>query len=475
MSLTADTDDSKLGLGLRHASGRVSKTKRRLRPWLKTLIDSEEIPGLCWLDKEHAKFKIPWKHGGKQDWSPESGRIFMEWAKNTGKYREGIDTPRYARWKTRLRCAFNKASDIIEVSSERQTLDPEPYRVYQFTAVTDVHAGRSSRSRQLSSLSSSSLCDVSTTPRPEMSSDNATTLPAVLAEYDVDRSASDEELCLLKLITATGPTFRQQQQTADDEYVATEPDQNVLLLPTVTDSGSLALTLTSSQLVHTSLPRTQRRDVEVRVYYCGQTVVSRLAGPVCHLQFTRVSADDDQRMPDDIRALLVNSELVELPSFDSHVTECLHDEKVGSQLLSSALCHAVYVYATDDGDLHAYRLCRCAVYHASALMTSGQPVKVPLQGHSLTKIFSYADSFMPALSKYISGDSARPDAHVHLLCGQAASVDQMDNSILVRASVLSQRAVYDLHAADTTLAKLQNGDEIPCIVDQSCSTSDLRR
>jgi len=59
----------------------------------------------------------------------------QEWAKNTGKYREGVDTPRYARWKTRLRCAFNKASDIAEVVSERQTLDPEPYRVYQFTAV----------------------------------------------------------------------------------------------------------------------------------------------------------------------------------------------------------------------------------------------------------------------------------------------------------------------------------------------------
>jgi len=85
-------------------------------------------------------------------------------------------------------------------------------------------------------------------------------------------------------------------------------------------------------------------------------------------------------------------------------------------------------------------------------MTSGQPVKVPLQGRSLTKIFSYADSFMPALSKYMSGDSARPDAHVHLLCGQAVSVDQMDNSVLVRVSVLSQRALYDLRAADTTVS-----------------------
>jgi len=59
----------------------------------------------------------------------------QEWAKNTGKYREGVDTPRYARWKTRLRCAFNKAPDIVELSSERQPLEPEPYRVYQFRPV----------------------------------------------------------------------------------------------------------------------------------------------------------------------------------------------------------------------------------------------------------------------------------------------------------------------------------------------------
>jgi len=64
---------------------------------------------------------------------------------------------------------------------------------------------------------------------------------------------------------------------------------------------------------------------------------------------------------------LVNSELVELPSFDGQVTECLHDEKVGSQLLSSALCHAIYVYADDDGDLHAYRLCRSVRSHSRSL------------------------------------------------------------------------------------------------------------
>lgn len=181
-----------------------------------------------------------------------------------------------------------------------------------------------------------------------------------------------------------------------------DDDDEVLLLPRLTDDGSPALALTSPHLVHTSLPLIHS-GMEVTVYYCGQTVVSRLTGRICQLQFSRASADDVhvQCLPDDLHALLVNSELVELPPLDSHVTQSVHDEKVISQLLSTALCHAIYLYMTDHGDLFAYRLCRCAVYHVSSLMTAGQPVKVPLQGRSLTKVFSYADSFMPALSKYM--------------------------------------------------------------------------
>jgi len=85
-------------------------------------------------------------------------------------------------------------------------------------------------------------------------------------------------------------------------------------------------------------------------------------------------------------------------------------------------------------------------------MTSGQPVKVPLDGSSLTKVFSYVDSFMPALSKYMSGDGGRPEPHVHLLCGQAVSVDKIGSSVLVRVTVASQRALDDLHAADTAVS-----------------------
>jgi len=56
----------------------------------------------------------------------------QEWAKQTGRYREGIDDEDYPTWKTRLRCALNKAPDIEEVFARRNTDSSDPYRVYRF-------------------------------------------------------------------------------------------------------------------------------------------------------------------------------------------------------------------------------------------------------------------------------------------------------------------------------------------------------
>ena len=56
--------------------------------------------------------------------------LCQEWARHTGRFREGIDEPDYVKWKTRLRCAFNKAPDIEEVKEESQLEGPDPFRVY---------------------------------------------------------------------------------------------------------------------------------------------------------------------------------------------------------------------------------------------------------------------------------------------------------------------------------------------------------
>ena len=62
--------------------------------------------------------------------------MLQEWAIFTGKYREGIDEPDYAIWKTRLRCAFNKAPDIQEIKELTDLDAVHPFRVYKFLPKT---------------------------------------------------------------------------------------------------------------------------------------------------------------------------------------------------------------------------------------------------------------------------------------------------------------------------------------------------
>ena len=55
----------------------------------------------------------------------------QEWARFTGKFVEGRDKPDFKMFKTRLRCAFNKAPDIEEVPELRKYKGISPYRVYR--------------------------------------------------------------------------------------------------------------------------------------------------------------------------------------------------------------------------------------------------------------------------------------------------------------------------------------------------------
>ena len=47
---------------------------------------SAAVPGLKWLNEEKNIFRMPWKHAGRQDYNLEDSKIFMEWAKHSGKF-----------------------------------------------------------------------------------------------------------------------------------------------------------------------------------------------------------------------------------------------------------------------------------------------------------------------------------------------------------------------------------------------------
>lgn len=52
---------------------------------------------------------------------------------HTGRYRgEGVDEKEMVTWKTRLRCALNKASDIQKIKDNGGENDNDPHKVFMF-------------------------------------------------------------------------------------------------------------------------------------------------------------------------------------------------------------------------------------------------------------------------------------------------------------------------------------------------------
>jgi len=65
-------------------------SRQRLRPWLEAQLNSGLIPGLEWLNAEMTKFKISWRHAGKQGWNPACGQIFEVRIMNVQKIHEKL-------------------------------------------------------------------------------------------------------------------------------------------------------------------------------------------------------------------------------------------------------------------------------------------------------------------------------------------------------------------------------------------------
>ncbi|KAJ1137123.1 hypothetical protein NDU88_003536 [Pleurodeles waltl] len=131
----------------RMAAGCVRST-RKLKQWMIEQVDSGKYPGLAWDDPDHTCFRIPWKHGGKQDFrQDEDAAIFKAWAIFKNKYKEG-DKMEAAISKTRLRCALNKSPEFAEVPERSQLDISEPYKVYRLVPPGEQSAKEASSSRK---------------------------------------------------------------------------------------------------------------------------------------------------------------------------------------------------------------------------------------------------------------------------------------------------------------------------------------
>ncbi|XP_029297382.1 interferon regulatory factor 2 [Cottoperca gobio] len=112
--------------------------RMRMRPWLEEQIDSCQIPGLRWVNKEKRIFQIPWMHAARHGWDLEKDApLFMRWAIHTGKFQLGTDRPDPKTWKANFRCAMNSLPDIEEVKDKSIKKGTNAFRVYKMLSSSE--------------------------------------------------------------------------------------------------------------------------------------------------------------------------------------------------------------------------------------------------------------------------------------------------------------------------------------------------
>ena len=111
-------------------SKRSGKKRLRFRDWLLDQLDTKEIEGVQWIDRERGLFKIPWVHGSHQNWNITDAEIFRQWAIYSGTYKPSRDVADPRKWKTNFRCTLNALPDFEEVRNEGSSRGPRRFKIY---------------------------------------------------------------------------------------------------------------------------------------------------------------------------------------------------------------------------------------------------------------------------------------------------------------------------------------------------------
>nr|XP_033816111.1 interferon regulatory factor 3 [Geotrypetes seraphini]XP_033816112.1 interferon regulatory factor 3 [Geotrypetes seraphini] len=114
----------------------MSSQKPRILPWLIKQINSQNFPGLCWINPEQTEFRVPWKHGLRHDCSEEDIQIFKAWAIASGAFNPRTDHPKPSDWKRNFRSALNRKTSI-QVKEDHSSDSNDPHKVYQILGGND--------------------------------------------------------------------------------------------------------------------------------------------------------------------------------------------------------------------------------------------------------------------------------------------------------------------------------------------------
>lgn len=434
-----------------------TESRQRLRPWLKSLLDNNTIQDMCWINEDRTMFKIPWKHGGKQDWTPKEGEVFMKWAVHTGKHRLEIDKPNYAKWKTNLRCALNKASDIEEVKEQSQKNDLNPYKVYKFLPPKKK---RSSPIRQ----------EPDNVQTPPPSSTHAQ-LPTFVETEHISDERLPSDLKSVRSMDLVGEhTYDQSQEAMDLEEYQSEssPDGSSYSQdPLLYDQSNGPSTSTQAMIIPSDpivqeinnddetflvdlntyvfeLHKYNNSDREcpnvtgdlkvlkVEVLYRTRTFLAEefYGNQGCFINYGTLHLQPEtQQYRNYLFANVENKYNIMLPAWPKGLCNNPEQES-GAEMLLDSMQLGIIIEMPSNGDIYATRLCKASVYFSSPINNHMEKLRRNPQSPEPVKIFDFQSTYHPALLNS-KNTGFIPDPFVYLCVGQELNKDQIAKALIV--------------------------------------------
>ncbi|XP_048752702.1 interferon regulatory factor 1-like isoform X2 [Ostrea edulis] len=421
------------------------QSRQRMRPWLEAKVQAGNIPGLSWIDQEKKIFKVPWKHGGKHDWSEGDSTIFKEWALHTGRYREGVDQADWPTWKTRFRCALNKLPDIQEMKEYNQLDGSEPFRAYKFLSKEELNQKKlgNNEYREVCTLTPTSntqnpalpdIVPVEVKAAPQSQLPN---FPSDLEDLELDPIKSDPNLLantqLNHIITPANDIKEEPGDHGDVEMTELYAE--------------LSLTTRGPQqhLSPLQVPRRQEpqdHEMEILLRYCQQQVqIFHVRSPHgCRLFYD--PERNDQMLLEPLKQELFGPDQFEQLEFPQCETTNPGQEEHTYKLLT-ALDRGMLLEC-HNGNIYATRKSRCVIFISTPAINNGEPFK--LERNVKVQVYDSHGYFEPMLQRYLSGASKKPLSHFVIGFGQRIMSNNADHSgLLISAQVNHSRSQHRLN------------------------------
>ncbi|XP_046367377.1 interferon regulatory factor 6-like isoform X2 [Haliotis rufescens] len=444
------------------------QNRQRLRPWLEAKINSGNFPGLEWVDRGQYIFKIPWKHGGKQDWSESDSLIFKEWAIHTGRFRDGIDQPDWPSWKTRLRCALNKLPDIQEIKDMSNLDGNSPFRVYRFLpkkgqesphrrngvppryeaddhyahssaikqemtsnipkTVSDTISGESETGIRVSSLGSDlGGIDVQDLiPLPDRRA------PSVGASH-VTYTLKEEEMDTDNLVIDERPYPTDAHTGAPSAHNHGHGERGMPIADSSLHQLMMLRRLHKEPELHEVIVKLKYRHTEVAGHHVKNPIGCRLFyGPMMDTMVENLQ--EEMYGPAGLDQL-------HFPLCDNMIDN--HRQSTLTTQLLNVLDRGLILESV-NGDVYATRKCRLVIFVSQPQSPYDQPMKL-YRNKPPVKVFDYQDYFLPTLQRALNGECPPPSAEILIGFGQDWKMEKQPyNNLLISATVFHARAYHQL-------------------------------